>query len=310
MVPLLTEYSLLGTTEFSTKADMSPQRKKVEAKGKMARFSDVHMQQFKKMDSIANHASAFRADPSRFKPVTQSLKKSPSKPVLAESETHKLKRTQSKMDVTETSVKATGALKRTQSKIDMAESASKIPPTPLKRTQSKMNLTGSGLPRSQSTVRLVPPTRDGRPASREGDRNSAAKRVKRTEADDAATTRPISRESKPEGHVPAAATPARKITSQTALPRLAARLMTPTKSSVARSQSVKVMKSTSMMPSLLRSPSTSNLFSPTHIAQTMRDGARESMRKVRHSVHMLVSLFRCQKPRTLCFIGVFRFKIL
>ncbi|KAF1843020.1 uncharacterized protein K460DRAFT_290107 [Cucurbitaria berberidis CBS 394.84] len=271
--------ALFGTTEFSTKADMSPQRKKMEPKGKMARFSDVHMSQFKKMDSIANHPSAFRADPSRFKPVVgQPLKKSPSKPEVAKPEMNKLKRTQSKMDMAES-----------------AESASKIPPTPLKRTQSKMDLTGSGLPRSRSTVRLIS---DGRPASREGNGNPTAKRVKRTESDDAATTRPISQEGKP---VPAAPTPARKITSQTALPRLAARLMTPTKSSIARSQSVKVAKSSSMIPSLLKSPSTNNLmkspsagnlFSPTTIAQSMRDGARESMRKANQNLQRVRSILR------------------
>jgi hypothetical protein len=140
--------ALFGATEFSSKADVSPERKMVEPKGKMARFSDVHMQQFKKMDSIANHPSAFRADPARFKPVVaQPLKKSPSKPDLVKPDTSKLKRTQSKMDLT--------------------ESSSKIPPTPLKRTQSKMDLAGSSLPRSQSTVRLVPFARDGPPTSRD-----------------------------------------------------------------------------------------------------------------------------------------------
>jgi hypothetical protein len=107
--------------------------------------------------------------------------------------------------------------------------------------------------------------------------NTTAKRVKRTATDDAATTRPISRSGLP---APAAPTPARNITSQTALPRLASRLMTPTRSSMARSQSVKTLKSTSMIPSVLKSPSTNNLFSPTNVAQAMRDGARESMRKV------------------------------
>jgi hypothetical protein len=107
--------------------------------------------------------------------------------------------------------------------------------------------------------------------------NPTAKRVKRTEADDAATTRPVSRSGPP---APSAPTPARKITSQTALPRLASRLMTPTRSSMVRSQSVKAIKSTSMIPSLLKSPSTNNLFSPTNVAQAMRNGARESMRKV------------------------------
>jgi hypothetical protein len=266
--------ALFGATHFSSKADVSPERRKVEPKGKMARFSDVHMQQFKKMDSIANHASAFRADPSRFKPVVaQTPKRSPSKPDLAKPETSKLKRIQSKMDMT--------------------ESGSSIPPTPLKRTQSKMDLTGSSLTQSQSTVRLVPPTRDERPVSRDGAAgasNLAAKRIKRTEADDASTTRPMSRDAMAGRAAPAAPTPARKITSQTALPRLASRLMTPTKSSVARSQSVRTLKTTSMIPSLAKSPSTNNLFSRTTVARTMRDGARESMRKVCYFYLFLVSV--------------------
>lgn len=333
--------ALFGATEFSSMADIALERKKVAPKGKMARFSDVHMQQFKKMDSIANHPSAFRADPTRFKPVVdQPPKKLPSTLDLSKPEPSKLKRTQSKMDVSEPTQASTSGLKRTQSKMDVADcSTSKILPTPLKRTQSKMDLTGTSLPRSQSTVRLVPPTRDSRPVSRDGPGdgkstlrrssyrhqkscnnswalqapcphlknlriasgrsqtafllsprqccansfipgNPAAKRVKRTEVDDAATTRPVSRDGPAGPSVPATATHARKITSQTALPRLAARLMTPTKSSIARSQSVKAMKSTSMIPSLNKSPSKSNLFSPTNIAQAMRDGARESMRQV------------------------------
>lgn len=104
----------------------------------------------------------------------------------------------------------------------------------------------------------------------------AAKRVKRIETDDAATTRPVPMKSM----APPAPAPARKITSQTALPRLASRLMTPTKSSIARSQSAKTLKSTSMIPALAKSPSRTNLFSPTNVAQAMRDSAREGMRKV------------------------------
>ncbi|KAH3909215.1 hypothetical protein HBI56_187840 [Parastagonospora nodorum] len=267
--------ALFGATHFSSKADVSPERKKAEPKGKIARFSDVHMQQFKKMDSIANHASAFRADPTRFKPVvSQPLKKSPSKPELAKPETSKLKRTQSKMDLT--------------------DSGSKIPPTPLKRTQSKMDLAGSSLPRSQSTVRLVASASASRPMSRDGpvESNQTAKRIKRTEADDAATTRPTTRDAMSGPSAPPAPTPARKITSQTALPRLAARLMTPTKASMARSQSVKTLKTTSMIPSLAKSPSTNNLFSPTNVAQSMRDGARESMRKASQNLQRVRSILR------------------
>ena len=310
---LVTDFDI-GTSEWSSKADVSPQRKKAEAKGKMARFSDVHMKQFKNMDSIANHPSAFRADPTRFKPVVgQPLKKSPSKPDVANPETNKLKRTQSKVDIAESSASAAGDLKRTQSKMDLAASGSKMPPTPLKRTQSKMDLTGSSLPRSQSTARMAPPTRNGRPASREndGDHNLAAKRVKRTESDDAATTRPASREKMSDVSARASATPARKKTSQTALPRLAARLMTPTKSSIARSQSVKTLKTTSMIPTLGGSPSTNNLGAspstnrsvklpsastsfppPSNIGhlQAMRDGARDSMRKVRVFLDIISSI--------------------
>ncbi|KAF2628039.1 hypothetical protein BU25DRAFT_339924 [Macroventuria anomochaeta] len=247
------------TTETSKRGDLSPTtrnilkeptiaRPKAEPKGKMARFSDIHMAQFKKMDSVANHPSAWR------------LKKSPSKPDLPRPETNKLKRTQSKMDL-----------------------ADKVPPTPLKRTQSKADLIGSSLPRSQSTVRLV--------AAQEGSNDPAPKRVKRTEVDDAATTRPASRDSNIEASSSKLPVPPRKITSQTALPRLAARLMTPTKSSIARAQSqtVKATKSTSMIP---QSPSARNLFSPTHISRSLRDGARESMQQAKRNLQQVRSILR------------------
>jgi hypothetical protein len=61
-------------------------RKIARPKGKAGRFSDIHMEAFKKMDSIANHASAFRANnaPSFAQPTAQSLKRSPSKAGLDE----------------------------------------------------------------------------------------------------------------------------------------------------------------------------------------------------------------------------------
>ena len=59
-------------------------RKIAKPKGKASRFSDVHIAQFKKMDSIANHPSAFRARPGFAQPTTQSLKRSPSKAGLDE----------------------------------------------------------------------------------------------------------------------------------------------------------------------------------------------------------------------------------
>lgn len=54
-------------------------RKIAKPKGKAGRYSDVHMEEFKKMDSIAGHASAWKAQPGRFQPVLASLKRSKSK---------------------------------------------------------------------------------------------------------------------------------------------------------------------------------------------------------------------------------------
>ncbi|OCT53731.1 hypothetical protein CLCR_09698 [Cladophialophora carrionii] len=60
-------------------------RKIAKPKGKASRFSDIHMAQFKKMDSIANHPSAFRSKrPGFAQPTTQSLKRSGSKAGLDE----------------------------------------------------------------------------------------------------------------------------------------------------------------------------------------------------------------------------------
>lgn len=62
------------------------ERKFAQPKGRAGRFSDVHMAEFKKMDSIANHASSFRGTPGRFQPVTKSLKRTKSKAQLDEPE--------------------------------------------------------------------------------------------------------------------------------------------------------------------------------------------------------------------------------
>ena len=61
-------------------------RKIAQPKGKVGRFSDIHMADFKKMDSIANHPSAFRAQPGRFIPAATSLKRTQSKAKLDDRE--------------------------------------------------------------------------------------------------------------------------------------------------------------------------------------------------------------------------------
>lgn len=62
-----------------------------KAKGKASRFSDVHMAEFKKMDSIANHPSAFRADPSRITPIKPATKRSQAAAGLDDPESSKQK---------------------------------------------------------------------------------------------------------------------------------------------------------------------------------------------------------------------------
>ncbi|KIX95836.1 uncharacterized protein Z520_08544 [Fonsecaea multimorphosa CBS 102226] len=61
-------------------------RKIAKPRGKAGRFSDIHMAQFKKMDSIANHPSAFRGKPGFAQPTAQSLKRSGSKAGLDEAD--------------------------------------------------------------------------------------------------------------------------------------------------------------------------------------------------------------------------------
>ncbi|PYH43207.1 uncharacterized protein BP01DRAFT_417413 [Aspergillus saccharolyticus JOP 1030-1] len=57
------------------------ERKIVQPKGKTDRFTEAHLAEFKKMDSIANHPSAFRTAPGRFQPVSEkkTLKRTNSK---------------------------------------------------------------------------------------------------------------------------------------------------------------------------------------------------------------------------------------
>ena len=56
-------------------------RKIAKPKGKSGRYSDVHKQEFKKMDSIAGHASVWKT---KFETTASSLKRSPSKAGLDE----------------------------------------------------------------------------------------------------------------------------------------------------------------------------------------------------------------------------------
>lgn len=143
-------------------------RKIAQPKGKATRYSAVHMAEFKKMDSIENHPSAFRAMPGRITPAI--------------SKTKNLKRTQSKANLdddapqTKTPTKATpfksakkvhtprkeaeASPKRTKQRVDDDVSTNRLisregsniprPKTPGKDSR--------GLPRAKTIGRLISPT--------------------------------------------------------------------------------------------------------------------------------------------------------
>ncbi len=167
-------------------------RKIAKPKGKSGRYSDVHKQEFKKMDSIAGHASVWK---NKVEANASSLKRSPSKAGFDE---------------------------------------------PLGK-----------LPRSKSFKTL------GQQASSDRLENtSPGKRAKQNRYDDTSSARPVSRDTDLE--IESIHTTSAKLQSRSGLPSA---VTTPTKASLARSVSVKSLK-TSMIPSLSRSASTKTLTSP------------------------------------------------
>ncbi|KAK4459137.1 hypothetical protein QBC42DRAFT_12295 [Cladorrhinum samala] len=78
---------LIAKREAEQADEANGGRKIVAAKGKAGRFSAAHMNEFKKMDSIENHPSAFRAQLGRTTPLKQGVKRSQSKANLDEQET-------------------------------------------------------------------------------------------------------------------------------------------------------------------------------------------------------------------------------
>ncbi|KAK8932525.1 hypothetical protein VCV18_001065 [Metarhizium anisopliae] len=91
--------------------------------GKVGRYSAAHMAEFKKMDSIEGHASAWRAQEGRFTPV-KALKRTPSK---------------ANLDGTPTSQKSV-CIQRSPAKTVTDETSNSRPKPNLKRTSSAANL--------------------------------------------------------------------------------------------------------------------------------------------------------------------------
>ncbi|KAI4120695.1 MAG: hypothetical protein LQ347_007049, partial [Umbilicaria vellea] len=197
-------------------------RKIAKPKGKAGRYSDVHMEDFKKMDSIAGHVSTWKT---RLQP------------------------------------NKTGTLKRSKSKAGLDEPEKQPPKARFMKAM---------------------------PGSFPGDRlenDAPGKRVKQNYQDDTSAARPVSRDSQPD-----------PISKQTTsfLPRsksgLPTAVTTPTKSSLARTTSVKSFKS-SMIPSLSRSPSTKTLGSPAvpktegsnkYLSSLAKLGSMSNMKSILH----------------------------
>ncbi|KUJ21011.1 uncharacterized protein LY89DRAFT_694669 [Mollisia scopiformis] len=124
-------------------------RKIAQPRGKVGRFSDIHMAEFKKMDSIAGHPSAFRAQPGRFTPVQNNLKRTQSKAQLDGDQETTMKHEQSsektaQTDRLENTAPAKRARKHVTDDTSSARPASSHENKPLPLTPS--------IPRTQSSM--------------------------------------------------------------------------------------------------------------------------------------------------------------
>ncbi|KAK4542047.1 hypothetical protein LTR36_007078 [Oleoguttula mirabilis] len=205
-------------------------RKLVTPKGKRGRFSDLHTQQFQKMDSIAGHASSFRMEKSKVKEAGTPQQHSGGQTV-ADGAKQSLKRSPSKAQLDDQHPTSRGTLHRSPSKPNLAQA-------------------GSGLPRAASSHTLTRKPED--------DSSSPAKRTKRSEAEDVSATCQLSSDNdKP---LPATPQQQKTLRMHPSNPNLAA-LTTPTQASLARAVSVKSAKTTMIpAPPLVRSPSKHTLF--------------------------------------------------
>ncbi|KAJ5084531.1 hypothetical protein NUU61_009110 [Penicillium alfredii] len=130
-------------------------RKIAKPKGKAGRFSDVHIAEFKKMDSIAGHASSFRGTPGRFQPVNKSLKRTKSKAQLDEPESQNSSPSRSAPKPSTVSSTPAATAKRVKH-APTDDTSTRRPPTETKETSRK-----PAGPRARPSIRssLMTPTR-------------------------------------------------------------------------------------------------------------------------------------------------------
>ncbi|KAI1374982.1 hypothetical protein F4677DRAFT_150047 [Hypoxylon crocopeplum] len=138
-------------------------RKIRQAKGKAGRYSAAHMAQFKKMDSIANHPSAFRATPGRVTPMKGGLKRSQSKANLDEPDSVRSKKVSTRPAPSSLKKQPESPVKRVKQRLD--DDVSNLRPVSrdgsfLPRPKSSGNdSVHSGIPRSQTLANLMTPTK-------------------------------------------------------------------------------------------------------------------------------------------------------
>ncbi|WYZ40485.1 hypothetical protein EsH8_IV_000826 [Colletotrichum jinshuiense] len=249
-------------------------RKIAKARGKSGRYSAVHMAEFRKMDSIEGHPSAFRAQPGRVTPLKSSLKRTQSKANLDDTPTHpksSLKRTQSKVNLDDTPTHPKSSLKRSPSKANLDDTPTH--PKSILKQPSKLNLGVVGTPTQQKSSLKRSPSKanlddadpnnskkasvNSRPVSRlfaNIEPPSSVKRVRQRLEDDASAARPVSRDGSSLPRPKSSGTDAPAgLRSQPSL----ASLTSPTKSSLARAAGSKMP----LPSSLARSPSKPDLGS-------------------------------------------------
>ncbi|KAF4999417.1 hypothetical protein FGRMN_2439 [Fusarium graminum] len=239
-------------------------RKIAKPRGKTSRYSAAHMAEFKKMDSIENHASAWRAQNGRFQPVVQSLKRSPSKANLDTTPTNSpdkagLTRSPSKAELdippTPSTPRVTQSLKRKSSRVDLEEYQQS--PSPKKATLPPSGIP-MALPASSKKPLLFPNVHQRVPS----------KRSKHREEDDATTNRPVSRDDSSIPRPKSSGNDSTKL--PTKLPASKSgltRLLSPTKASLAHTNkpTISLTKSpskTDLKSGLPKSTSTPGLLMP------------------------------------------------
>ncbi|KAL6696121.1 hypothetical protein J3F84DRAFT_373080 [Trichoderma pleuroticola] len=168
-------------------------------RGKSGRFSAAHMAEFKKMDSIEGHASAWRAQDGRFVPVVKTgIKRSLSK---------------ANLDTPQKNTKQTERV---------------LPATEPRKRTSVMESLGRF---SAKRLGTKAPVSEDQASAKDEQPSLSAKRVKKSAEDDASTTRPVSRDMT---SIPRPVSSVKKpATSRITRPSLS-RLMSPTKSSIGR----------------------------------------------------------------------------